>query len=143
VIHAAMRRAGGHGAHGAGAGSVTFHGNLLRCAQTSNTLNPEPVTQVDTVRTVLERALETQMQENSFWHEQLVGGARPRSCLKSCSNLDQSQDHALCAPACGAKPQFASHSLHCDRLPPLKSETTRGSSSSTTMRLALRENNYV
>jgi hypothetical protein len=43
--------------------------------------------EVDTVRTVLERALETQQQENSFWHEQLVGGYQSRS-YQEAGNLD-------------------------------------------------------
>lgn len=43
--------------------------------------------EVDTVRTVLNRALETQQQENSFWHEQLVGGYQSRS-FQELGDLD-------------------------------------------------------
>lgn len=43
--------------------------------------------EVDTVKTLVRRAMETELQENSFWHEQITGGYRSRY-FRELGNLD-------------------------------------------------------
>jgi hypothetical protein len=51
--------------------------------------------EVATVRTLLQRAYETQQHENSYWHEQIMGGYQSRSyqTVRSPSSL-------TCSPLC-------------------------------------------
>ena len=41
--------------------------------------------EVSTVHTLLQRAFETQQHENSYWHEQIMGGYQSRSYQTVCS----------------------------------------------------------
>ena len=58
----------------AGKGCLCQH----KCVPKSQEAGPAPE-EVATVRTLLQRAFEMQQHENSYWHDQIMGGYQSRS----------------------------------------------------------------
>lgn len=61
--------------------------------------------EVSTVLTLLQRSFEMQQHENSYWHEQLIGGYQSRSFQQVNLNHDTYVPSELANGACKAETQ--------------------------------------